>query len=97
VTPDLSDGGQFAAPITVGAGPQMIAEGATSSTSARIHRLWRRLAAGPAEEELKRLRPVPDVVALGVPVSIDSMKSEVAPGARYRRGDCQRRVGPAAR
>ena len=31
-----------------------------------------------AEEELRRLQPVlPDVVALGVPVSIDSMKSAV--------------------
>ena len=31
-----------------------------------------------AEDELARLRPVlPDIVALGVPVSIDSMKAEV--------------------
>ena len=52
-----------------------------------------------AEEELERLQPVlADVVSLGAPVSIDSMKSSVVAwaldaGARHR----QRRLGPAAR
>src|SRR5258708_13461 len=80
VTPDsFSDGGQFAAPETALAqARRMVAEGADiidiGAESTRPY------GSEPisAEEELARLQPVlPDVVSLGVPVSIDSMKSSV--------------------
>jgi dihydropteroate synthase len=80
VTPDsFSDGGQFLAPErALAQARRMIAEGADivdiGAESTRPY------GAQPvsAEEELRRLRPVlGDVVALGVPVSIDSMKSVV--------------------
>ena len=101
VTPDsFSDGGQFIAPErALAQARRMIAEGADivdiGAESTRPY------GAQPvsAEEELQRLRPVlGDVVALGAPVSIDSMKSAVVAwalgaGAVHR----QRRLGPAAR
>jgi dihydropteroate synthase len=80
VTPDsFSDGGQFIAPErAVAQARRMIAEGADiidiGAESTRPY------GAEPvsAEEELRRLRPVlGDVVGLGAPVSIDSMKSAV--------------------
>jgi dihydropteroate synthase len=80
VTPDsFSDGGQFLAPESALAqARRMIAEGADivdiGAESTRPY------GAQPvsAEEELRRLRPVlGQVVALGTPVSIDSMKSTV--------------------
>jgi len=80
VTPDsFSDGGQFAAPEpALAQARRMIAEGADiidiGAESTRPY------GSEPvsAEEELKRLEPVlADVIALGVPVSIDSMKSAV--------------------
>jgi dihydropteroate synthase len=80
VTPDsFSDGGQFTAPESALAQARcMIAEGADiidiGAESTRPY------GAQPisAEEELRRLRPVlGEVVALGTPVSIDSMKSAV--------------------
>lgn len=80
VTPDsFSDGGQFAVPERALAQAQrMIAEGADiidiGAESTRPY------GSEPvsAEEELKRLQPVlADIVALGIPVSIDSMKSAV--------------------
>src|SRR5882757_7804024 len=80
VTPDsFSDGGQFAAPErALAQARRMIAEGADiidiGAESTRPY------GAQPvsADEELNRLRPVlAEVVALGVPVSIDSMKSAV--------------------
>ena len=80
VTPDsFSDGGQFIAPErALAQARRMIAEGADivdiGAESTRPY------GAQPvsAEEELQRLRPVlGDVVGLGVPVSIDSMKSAV--------------------
>jgi dihydropteroate synthase len=80
VTPDsFSDGGQFVAPESALAqARRMIAEGADivdiGAESTRPY------GAQPvsAEEELRRLQPVlGDVVALGRPVSIDSMKSAV--------------------
>ena len=80
VTPDsFSDGGQFAAPEhALAQARRMMAEGADiidiGAESTRPY------GSEPisAEEELKRLEPVlPDVVALGIPVSIDSMKSAV--------------------
>jgi dihydropteroate synthase len=80
ITPDsFSDGGQFAAPErTLAQARRMVAEGADiidiGAESTRPY------GAEPvsAEEELKRLRPIlADVVSLGIPVSIDSMKSAV--------------------
>jgi dihydropteroate synthase len=80
VTPDsFSDGGQFVVPENALAqARRMIAEGADivdiGGESTRPY------GAEPvsAEEELRRLRPVlGDVVGLGAPVSIDSMKSAV--------------------
>jgi dihydropteroate synthase len=80
VTPDsFSDGGQFAAPEhALAQARRMVAEGADiidiGAESTRPY------GSQPisADEELKRLQPVlADVAALGVPVSIDSMKSEV--------------------
>jgi dihydropteroate synthase len=81
VTPDsFSDGGQFIAPENALAqARRMIAEGADivdiGAESTRPYGGARPLS---AEDELRRLRPVlGDVVALGTPVSIDSMKSAV--------------------
>ncbi len=80
VTPDLfSDGGQFIAPQrALAQARRLIAEGADiidiGAESTRPY------GAQPvsAEQELQRLQPVlGDVVALGRPVSIDSMKSAV--------------------
>ena len=80
VTPDsFSDGGQFDVPArALAQARRMVADGADiidiGAESTRPY------GSEPisAEEELRRLQPVlPDVVALGVPVSIDSMKSAV--------------------
>jgi dihydropteroate synthase len=80
VTPDsFSDGGQFVAPErALAQARRMIAEGADiidiGAESTRPY------GAQPvsADEELRRLQPIlTDVVSLGVPVSIDSMKSAV--------------------
>jgi dihydropteroate synthase len=80
VTPDsFSDGGQFVAPErALAQARRMIAEGADiidiGAESTRPY------GAQPvsADEEMKRLQPIlAEVVALGVPVSIDSMKSAV--------------------
>ena len=80
VTPDsFSDGGQFIAPETALAqARRMVAEGADiidiGAESTRPY------GSEPisADDELARLRQVlPDVVSLGVPVSIDSMKAAV--------------------
>jgi dihydropteroate synthase len=80
VTPDsFSDGGQFVAPErALAQARRMVAEGADiidiGAESTRPY------GSQPisAEQELERLRPVlAEVVALGVPVSIDSMKSAV--------------------
>jgi dihydropteroate synthase len=80
LTPDsFSDGGQFVVPErALAQARRMVAEGADiidiGAESTRPY------GSEPisADEEMKRLQPVlPDVVALGVPVSIDSMKSAV--------------------
>src|SRR5476649_2451762 len=80
VTPDsFSDGGQFIAPErALAQARRMIAEGADiidiGAESTRPY------GAHPisTEEELRRLQPLlGEVVALGTPVSIDSMKSAV--------------------
>jgi len=80
VTPDsFSDGGRFVAPErALAQARRMVAEGAdiidVGAESTRPY------GAQPvtAEEELNRLRPIlAEVVGLGVPVSIDSMKPAV--------------------
>src|SRR5436305_13863529 len=81
VTPDsFSDGGRFSGPgQALAQARRMIAEGADiidiGAESTRPYGAPQPVSAG---EELQRLRPVlGEVVALGVPVSIDSMKSAV--------------------
>jgi dihydropteroate synthase len=80
VTPDsFSDGGRFVAPDpALAQARRMIAEGADMiDIGAESTRPY---GAEPvsADEELKRLQPIlSDIVSLGVPVSIDSMKSAV--------------------
>ena len=80
ITPDsFSDGGKFSSPESAFTqARRMIAEGADSiDIGAESTRPY---GAQPvsAEEEVQRLQPVlADVIALGVPVSIDSMKSAV--------------------
>jgi dihydropteroate synthase len=80
VTPDsFSDGGQFTAPErALARARRMVAEGADIiDIGAESTRPYGSQPI-PAEEELRRLQPVlSEVVALGVPVSIDSMKSAV--------------------
>jgi dihydropteroate synthase len=80
VTPDsFSDGGQFITPErALAQARRMIAEGADiidiGAESTRPY------GSEPisAEQELRRLQPIlAEIVALGVPVSIDSMKSAV--------------------
>jgi dihydropteroate synthase len=81
VTPDsFSDGGQFITPERALAQVRrMIAEGADIvDIGAESTRPYGGAQPVSAEEELQRLQPVlGDVVALGTPVSIDSMKSAV--------------------
>ena len=81
ITPDsFSDGGQFFAPeqalaqarMMIAAGVDIIDVGAEST------RPYKGAQPVTAADELARLKPVlAEVVALGVPVSIDSMKAEV--------------------
>jgi dihydropteroate synthase len=81
VTPDsFSDGGQFVTPErALAQARRMVAEGADIiDIGAESTRPYGDAEPVPAEEELKRLRPVlAEVVSLGIPVSIDSMKSQV--------------------
>ena len=81
VTPDsFSDGGQFIAPEhALAQARRMIAEGADIlDIGAESTRPYGSQPVS-ADEELKRLQPIlGEVVSLGVPVSIDSMKSAVA-------------------
>jgi dihydropteroate synthase len=82
ITPDsFSDGGRFLEPQRaieharrlVAAGADILDIGAEST------RPYGGAVAVSREEELRRLAPVlPDVIALGVPVSIDTMKASVA-------------------
>jgi dihydropteroate synthase len=80
VTPDsFSDGGQFiAAEQALAQARRMIAEGADIiDIGAESTRPYGAQPV-PAAEELKRLQPIlPEIVSLGIPVSIDSMKSAV--------------------
>ena len=81
ITPDsFSDGGRFISPErALAQARRMVAEGAdfidVGAESTRPY------GSQPVsvDEELKRLRPIlAEVVALGVPISIDSMKAAVA-------------------
>jgi dihydropteroate synthase len=80
VTPDsFSDGGQFIAPErALAQARRLVAEGADLiDIGAESTRPYGSQPVS-ADEELERLRPVlADVVSLGVPVSIDSMKPAV--------------------
>jgi dihydropteroate synthase len=82
VTPDsFSDGGQFFTPErALKHGQRLIAEGADIiDIGAESTRPYGGARPVTVEEEIKRLEPIlRDVVALGVPVSIDTMKSKVA-------------------
>jgi dihydropteroate synthase len=81
VTPDsFSDGGQFIAPEqALARARKMIAAGVDIiDIGAESTRPYTGAQPVTAADELARLKPVlPEVVALGVPVSIDSMKAEV--------------------
>jgi dihydropteroate synthase len=81
VTPDsFSDGGQFIAPDQALARARaMIADGADIiDIGAESTRPYKGARPVTAADELARLRPVlADVIALGAPVSIDSMKADV--------------------
>jgi dihydropteroate synthase len=81
ITPDsFSDGGQFAAPEqALAQARRMISEGADIiDIGAESTRPYAGAQPVSAEEELQRLRPVlVDIVSLGIPVSIDSIKAEV--------------------
>jgi len=82
VTPDsFSDGGLFLAPeLAIAQAKQMIAEGADIiDIGAESTRPYGGAVAVPAEEELARLKPIlPAVIDLGAPISIDTMKANVA-------------------
>ena len=82
VTPDsFSDGGRFLDPKTaIDQARRMIAEGAdVLDIGAESTRPYGGALAVSIAEEMRRLAPVlPAVLALGVPVSIDTMKAEVA-------------------
>jgi dihydropteroate synthase len=88
ITPDsFSDGGAFIAPESALAqARRMIAEGADIiDIGAESTRPYGGSQPVTVEEELRRLEPVfREVVALGVPVSIDSMKSDVVAWALDR-------------
>ena len=97
VTPDsFSDGGQFVAPErALAQARRMIAEGADIiDIGAESTRPYGSQPVS-AEEELKRLQPIlSDVVSLGVPISIDSMKSAVVAWARAYPRQRPRRSSP---
>jgi len=82
VTPDsFSDGGSFVDPqVALAHARQMIQEGADIiDVGAESTRPYGGMKPVMLEEELARLQPVlPAVIQLGVPVSIDTIKPEVA-------------------
>ena len=82
VTPDsFSDGGRFFdATTALDQARRMVAEGADIlDIGAESTRPYGDAVAVPIEEEIRRLAPIlPTAVALGVPVSIDTMKAGVA-------------------
>src|SRR5882757_3271467 len=82
VTPDsFSDGGRFLDPsIAIEQSQRMVAAGAdVLDIGAESTRPYGGTVPVPIEEEIRRLAPIlPSAVALGVPVSIDTMKAKVA-------------------
>jgi dihydropteroate synthase len=82
VTPDsFSDGGRFIEPkLAIDHAARMAAEGADIlDIGAESSRPYGSNKPVDADEEIARLKPVlRDVVALGLPVSIDTMKASVA-------------------
>ena len=82
VTPDsFSDGGRFFdAATALDQARQIVAEGADIlDIGAESTRPYGGALAVPIEEEMRRLAPIlPTAVALGVPVSIDTMKAGIA-------------------
>jgi len=82
VTPDsFSDGGRFLdAPVAIAHAKQLVAEGADIlDIGAESTRPYGGAVRVAHDEERQRLNPVlPAAVALGVPVSIDTLKSAVA-------------------
>jgi dihydropteroate synthase len=82
VTPDsFSDGGEYLAPEhALAHAKRLVAEGADIiDIGAESTRPYGEASPVPADEEVARLRPIlADIIKLGVPVSIDSMKSDVA-------------------
>jgi dihydropteroate synthase len=82
VTPDsFSDGGRFADPaLALAQARRMLAEGADIlDVGAESTRPYDGAKPVDEEEEIARLKPVlREVVALGAPVSIDTMKANVA-------------------
>jgi dihydropteroate synthase len=82
VTPDsFSDGGQFIDPATaIAHAREMVEQGADIlDIGAESTRPYGGNKPVSAEDELERLKPVlPAIVALGLPVSIDSIKAGVA-------------------
>jgi dihydropteroate synthase len=82
VTPDsFSDGGRFIeAPTAIEQARRIVAEGADIlDIGAESTRPYGGAVPVPIEEEIRRLAPVlPAAVALGIPVSIDTMKAKVA-------------------
>ena len=82
VTPDsFSDGGRFIEPSTaIEQARRIVAEGADIlDIGAESTRPYGGAVPVPIEEEIHRLAPVlPAAVALGTPVSIDTMKAKVA-------------------
>ncbi len=82
VTPDsFSDGGQFLSPLrAIARAAEMLAEGADIlDIGAESTRPYGGARAVSAEEEIARLAPVlQEIVKLGAPVSIDTMKASVA-------------------
>jgi dihydropteroate synthase len=82
VTPDsFSDGGQYYDPCrAIEQARRMADEGADIiDVGGESSRPYDGAVPVPAEEEMRRLAPVlPAVAALGIPVSIDTMKADVA-------------------
>ncbi len=82
VTPDsFSDGGEFQKPAdAIAHAEQMVAEGADIiDVGAESTRPYPGMKPVSRDEELSRLRTVlPAVVKLGVPVSVDTIKADVA-------------------
>ena len=82
VTPDsFSDGGRFLDPgAALDQARRMVAEGADIlDIGAESTRPYGDAVAVPLAEEMRRLEPIlPAVVALGIPVSIDTIKAKTA-------------------